>query len=169
VKDSVLKDKRILAVDDEPDVLDVLKEEITMAVPTCVVDSATSYDKATELIASCTYDLAIFDIMGVRGFDLLRIAVDRKYPIPVVMLTAHALSPEFLKESIEKGARAYLPKSSLGNVVPFLKDVLTYEYGAVWRRVLKNIEGVFSNSRGPYWRKPDEEFWIKFEEKIGQK
>lgn len=169
MKDSILKDKRILAVDDEPDVLEVLKEEITMAVPTCVVDSATSYDKATELLASWTYDLAIFDIMGVRGFDLLRIAVNRNYPIPVVMLTAHALSPEFLKESIEKGARAYLPKSSLGAIVPFLEDVLTYEYGDVWRRILKNVEGVFSSARGPYWRKPDEEFWKRFEEKIGQK
>ena len=85
MKDSVLKDKRILAVDDEPDVLEVLREEITMAVPTCVVDTATSYDKAMELLASWTYDLAIFDIMGVRGFDLLRIAVNRDYPIPVVM------------------------------------------------------------------------------------
>ena len=77
MKDSVLKDKRILAVDDEPDVLEVLTEEITSAVPTCIVDTAASYDKATELIASWTYDLAIFDIMGVRGFDLLRIAVNR--------------------------------------------------------------------------------------------
>jgi CheY-like chemotaxis protein len=169
VKDSILKDKRILAVDDEPDVLEVLKEEIAMAVPTCIVDMATSYDKATEFLASWTYDLAIFDIMGVRGFDLLRIAVNRSYPIPVVMLTAHALSPEFLKESIEKGARAYLPKSNLGDVVPFLEDVMTYEYGDVWRRILKNVEGVFNGTRGPYWRKPDEGFWKKFDEKIGQK
>jgi hypothetical protein len=78
------------------------------------------------------------------------------------------LSPEFLKESIEKGARAYLPKSSLGHVVPFLEDVLTYEYGDVWRRILKNVEGIFSSSRGPYWRKPDEDFWKEFDEKIGK-
>ena len=92
MKDSILKDKRILAVDDEPDVLEVLKEEITMAVPTCVVDSASSYDKATELLASWTYDLAIFDIMGVRGFDLLKLAVRKN--VPVIMLTAHALNPD---------------------------------------------------------------------------
>ncbi len=114
MKDSILKDKRILAVDDEPDVLEVLKEEIIMAVPMCIVDTATSYDMAAEFLASWTYDLAIFDIMGVRGFDLLRIAINRDYPIPVVMLTAHALSPEFLRESIEKGAEHIFPNRVWG-------------------------------------------------------
>ncbi len=39
--------------------------------------------------------------------------------IPVIMLTAHALGPEKLKESIELGARAYLPKDQLGRITPF--------------------------------------------------
>jgi hypothetical protein len=50
--------------------------------------------------------------------------------------------------------------------VPFLEDVLTYEYGAVWRRVLKQFEGVFSKGWGAYWRQPDEAFWKEFEAKI---
>ena len=33
MSESVLNDKRILAVDDEPDVLEVLKEEIAAAAP----------------------------------------------------------------------------------------------------------------------------------------
>ena len=65
------------------------------------------------------YDLVVLDIMGVRGFDLLEIAVTRKFK--VAMLTAHALSPEDLKKSHDMGARAYLPKDKLGEVVPFLK------------------------------------------------
>ena len=164
--ESVLNNKRILAVDDEPDILEVLKEEIETAAPTCSLDTASSYEKAVELLTSWTYDLVILDIMGVRGFDLLQLAVKRPYPIPVVMLTAHALSPESLRKSIELGARAYLPKDRLGALVPFLEDVLTYEYGAVWRRALKQIEGLFGKSVGPYWRKPDETFWKEFEEKI---
>jgi CheY-like chemotaxis protein len=166
MQESILRGKRILAVDDEPDILDVLKEEILAAAPDCTLETAVSYEQAVEQLVSWTYDLVILDIMGVRGFDLLKLAVTRPYPIPVVMLTAHALSPESLKKSIEMGARAYLPKERLGAVVPFLEDVLTYEYGAVWRRVLKQVEGVFSKGLGPYWRKPDDAFWKEFEEKI---
>ncbi len=166
MQESILNNKRILAVDDEPDVLAVLKEEILFDAPRCILDTATSYEEATELMASWTYDLAIFDIMGVKGFDLLEKAGARPYPIPVVMLTAHALSPESLKQSIEMGARAYLPKDRLGAVVPFLKDVMTYEYGAAWRRVLKQVEGLFNKTWGAYWKKPDEAFWKTFEEKI---
>jgi DNA-binding NtrC family response regulator len=168
MKESVLNHKTILAVDDEPDILEVLKEEILAAAPACTVDTAVSYEKAAEFLVSYTYDLAIFDIMGVRGLDLLSLAADRALPIPVVMLTGHALSPEVLKESIERGARAYLPKESLGAVVPFLEDVLTYEYGPVWRRALKQVEGIFTRNSGPYWRKPDSAFWKEFEEKIGE-
>jgi hypothetical protein len=68
-----------------------------------------------------------------------------------------------------KGARAYLPKEHLGAIVPFLEDVLTNEYGHVWRRVLKQVEGVFNEGWGPYWRKPDTEFWKQFEETIAAK
>jgi CheY-like chemotaxis protein len=166
MQESILNSKRILSVDDEPDILEVLKEEILSDAPNCIFDTATSYEAANELLISWTYDLVILDIMGVRGFDLLQRAVSRPYPIPTVMLTSHALTPESLKQSIELGARAYLPKDMLGAVVPFLKDVLTYEYGAVWKRHLKQVEGLFNKSWGPYWKKPDEAFWKAFEEKI---
>jgi CheY-like chemotaxis protein len=164
--ESILNGKRILIVDDEPDVIEVLKEEILFAAPDCKLETAQSYEEASVLLVSWTYDLAILDIMGVRGFDLLRQATARPYPTPTVMLTGHSLAPESLKTSIELGARAYLPKEHLGAVVPFLEDVLTYEYGPVWRRILKDIEGVLSNGWGPYWRKLDETFWKEFEEKI---
>jgi CheY-like chemotaxis protein len=167
--ESILNHKRVLIVDDEPDVLEVLTEEIHSVAPECGIDTATSYDKAIELLSSWTYDLAILDIMGVRGFDILKRATTRPNPVPVVMLTGHSLSPESLKQSVELGARAYLPKEYLGSVVPFLEDVLTYEYGTLWRRVLKQVEGVFDKSWGPYWREPDAPFWKAFEEKVGSR
>jgi DNA-binding response OmpR family regulator len=97
--ESILKGKTILAVDDEPDVLTVLEEEIKEVSPEGIVDKATTYKEASERLASWTYDLVILDIMGVRGFDLLKSAVFRRFP--VVMLTAHALNPEALRQSIE--------------------------------------------------------------------
>lgn len=169
MQESILNGKRILIVDDEPDVLEVLKEEIHSDAPDCSLDTANSYEEAIELLVSWTYDLAILDIMGVRGFDLLQNAISRPHPIPVVMLTGAVFSPESLKKSIQLGARAFLPKQYLGAVVPFLKDVLTYEYGPAWKRILKSMENVFSKGWGPYWQKPDESFWKEFEERIGNK
>lgn len=166
MKGSVLDGKRVLAVDDEPDVLEVLEEEILGAYPNCHFDKTTSYEKASELMTSYTYDLVILDIMGVRGFDLLRLAVDRHFPLPVAMLTAHALFPEALKRSIEMGARAYLPKEKLGAIIPFLEDILRYEYEPGWKRILKQLEEFFNSRWGDHWKKPEEKFWKEFDEKI---
>jgi CheY-like chemotaxis protein len=164
--ESILNGKSLLAVDDEPDVLMVLEEEILGAAPNCHFDKATDYGKATELLASFTYDLVILDIMGVRGFDLLDQAANRPFPFPVVMLTAHALNPEALRRSIEMGARAYLPKEKLGEVVPFLEDVLRYENIPGWSRLLQNLLGFFNARWGENWKKTDEKFWKEFDEKI---
>ena len=114
----ILSGKRILAVDDEPDVLTLLDEEIQSACSDCQFDKARTYEEAVARMISLTYDVVILDLMGVRGFDLLELAVSRKFP--VARLTAHALTPEALKRSFEMGARAYLPKEKLGEIVPFL-------------------------------------------------
>ncbi len=162
----ILNGKRILAVDDEPDVLIVLEEEILGAAPNCYFDKATDYQKAAEFLSSFTYDLVILDIMGVRGFDLLNLAVNRPSPFPVVMLTAHALNPGALRQSIEMGARAYLPKEKLGEVVPFLEDVLRYGNLPGWARLFDNLRGFFNARWGENWKKTDEKFWKGFDEKI---
>ncbi|MGA2318987.1 MAG: response regulator [Thermodesulfobacteriota bacterium] len=161
---SILDGKNILAVDDEPDVLTILEEEIKEACPDCFFDKVTTYEEAVERLASWTYDLVILDIMGVRGFDLLKNAVVRHFP--VVMLTAYALSPEALRQSIEMGARAYLPKEKLGEIAPFLEDVLTYENLPVWGRLLQNLGGFFNSRWGENWKRIDEKFWKEFDEKI---
>ncbi len=164
MKESILSNKRILAVDDEPDVLATLEEEILNACQGCIFEKATNYVQANGLIRSWTYDLIILDIMGVRGFDLLELAVAHHFP--VVMLTAHAMTPEALKRSIELGARAYLPKEKLGEIVPFLEDVLRYENLTGWGRLLGNLKGFFNARWGENWKKVDEKFWKEFDKKI---
>jgi len=160
----LLSNQRILAVDDEPDVLALLEEEILEACPGCQLDQARTYQQAVELMVSWTYDLVILDIMGVRGFELLDLARNRRFP--VLMLTAHALSPEALKKSIELGARAYLPKEKLGEVVPFLEDILRYEELPGWKRQLEKLGGFFNLRFGADWQKKDEKFWRAFLEKL---
>lgn len=79
--------------------------------------------------------------MGVRGFDLLGMAVKRNFK--VVVLTAHALIPEALRQCFERKARAYLPKEKFGEIVPFLEDVFQYGYRAGWRRLLEGLRDSF--------------------------
>jgi len=148
---SILDGKSILAVDDEPDVLKILEEEILPICPNCKLDKATTYETAAKKLESTYYDVVILDIMGVRGFDLLDLAVKKK--LRVAMLTAHALSPEALKKSIELGARAYLPKEKLGEIVPFLEDVLTYEYAPGWKRLFDKLKVFFDSKFESDWEK----------------
>jgi len=151
MKESILDGKRILAVDDEPDVLNVLEEEITMGCKGCKIDKATTYETAVSKLNSQKYDLVILDIMGVRGFDLLSLAVGQK--LKVAMLTAHALSPEALKRSYDMGAMAYLPKEKLGEIIPFLEDVLKYEYVTGWKRLMEKLKGFFDDKFASGWEK----------------
>ena len=148
---SILNGRRVLTVDDEPDVLNLLEEEILAACPDSKVDKATTYNEAVERMMSLTYDVVILDIMGVRGFDLLELAVSRNFP--VAMLTAHALTPEALKRSFELKARAYLPKEKLGEIVPFLEDVLKYEYLPGWKLLLEKLKGIFDIRFEKDWEK----------------
>jgi len=164
--ESILNGKSILAVDDEPDVLTILEEEVKEACPDSRFDKAGTYEDAVAKMISLTYDVVILDIMGVRGFDLLELAVTRNFP--VVMLTAHALTPESLRRSYEMGARAYLPKEKLGEIVPFLEDVLKYDYLTGWKRLVAKLEGFFNERWGQYWKKPEEQFWKEFDEKTAQ-
>ena len=151
MKSSILSGKKILAVDDEPDVLMVMEEEIMGACPDCKFDKAVTYEKAAELIKSNFYDVVILDIMGVRGFDLLALSVSRS--LRVAMLTAHALTPEALKRSFDMKARAYLPKEKLGEIIPFLEDVLKYDYLPGWKRLFEKLKGFFDTKFESDWEK----------------
>jgi len=158
--ESILNGKTILAVDDEADVLSLLEEEILGVAPKCRFEKAATYEDAVKKLESQNYDVVILDIMGVRGFDLLELAVRKNFR--VAMLTAHALTPEALKRSFEMKARAYLPKEKLGEVVPFLEDVLKYEYLPGWKRLMKKLESYFKAKWGDYWQKAEANFWEDF-------
>lgn len=147
--ESILNHKKLLIVDDEADVLAIVEEEIAQCCPDSTIDKASSYADAVELLKCNDYDLVILDIMGVRGFDLLEIAVKREFK--VAMLTAHALTPVALKKCHDMGANAYLPKDKLGELVPFLEDVLQNDRESGWKKVLEKLEGYFNEAWGPDW------------------
>ena len=162
-KSEVLQDKTILVVDDEPDVLETLTELLDEQAD-LILHTAGDFQQARQLLFSHNYDLVILDIMGVRGFDLLEIASHRGFP--AVMLTAHALNPESLKKSIEMGAKAYLPKGCLPEIVPFLEDVLKLSYPSVWRKAIDAVFTLFDEQFGSEWKTSERDFWNDFEKKL---
>lgn len=159
----IWKDKLVLAVDDEPDVLETI-QELLSECPDVTLHTATTFEIARQLLVSYTYDLVILDIMGVRGFELLQIA--SLEGLPAVMLTAHAVNPEALKKSIELGARTYLPKDLLPSLVPFLEDVLKLSYQSAWKRTLDQLASLFESRFGSDWRKSEDDFWNDFQKKL---
>ena len=157
--ESPLKDKVILIVDDEPDVLETVAEQLDM----CLVHKAGDYDTALQYLLSYTYDIVILDIMGVRGFELLKNAVSRGFP--TVMLTAHALSPESLKKSIKLGAVSFLPKEKTSELTSFLEDVVLERGKPVWQKLFDRLGNYFNRRFGPDWKEKDK-FFKEFEEEL---
>lgn len=157
--DSPLKDKIVLVVDDEPDVLETVKEELDM----CLVHTAKDYETALQYLLSYTYDIVILDIMGVNGFELLKNSVSRGFP--TVMLTAHALTPEALKKSIKLGAVTFLPKEKIAELREFLEDVVLGEGKPVWKKLFDRMGSYFNKHFGPDWKEKDK-FFQDFEEEL---
>ena len=145
----ILENKQVLVVDDEPDILETIKELLHM----CRIDTAQTYDAAAARLGATTYDAAILDIMGVDGFRLLDIT--RRLNLPTLMLTAHALTPENLKTALEKGADAYIPKEKLVDISMFLADVLTARAQGrqAHTRWFTFLRPVFDRLFGPEWPK----------------
>ena len=152
---SFLKGLRVLAVDDEVDVLDTIEDVLDEAQ----VDRAMDYDSASQKLQDTPYDLAILDIMGVNGLSLLVEAVDKG--IPTVMLTAHAMNPDTLKTSIRNGALSYLPKEELATLDEFLNALLgTSQQGrSTWELLFDRLGNFFEKSFGAQWAQDDPEFW----------
>ncbi|MFZ0449553.1 MAG: response regulator [Desulfatiglandaceae bacterium] len=155
---NILKDKKILIVDDELDILETLEEMLDM----CLIDSAPNFETARKFLEKNHYDAALLDIMGVRGYDLLELATSKG--IPALMLTAHALSPDNLIKSIKKGAQSYVPKDRIADITTYLKEIFEKQGvekpSAVWFERLKPF---FDRKFGTDWRDAHREFWEEFD------
>ena len=149
---------QVLIVDDEQDVLETLVDLLIV----CKVDAASSFEEAKDLLENNPYDVAILDIMGVRGYELLEIA--KGQGIPALMLTAHAMSEGHLKKSAEMGASYYAPKEKIGDIAEFVADILQTEYKgkSVWTRWFDRLSGFYDMKfGGTDWREKEKEFWAQ--------
>jgi len=154
----IIGGKRVLVVDDEKDVLDTLVDLLSV----CKLDTALSFEEGKRLLESNDYDIAILDIMGVRGFELLEIAKGRK--IPALMLTAHALSEESLNRSVKEGAAYFAPKDEIENIDVFVTDVIEaiQKNKSPWIRFLERLGGFYDRRfQGTDWREKELEYLDK--------
>jgi nucleotide-binding universal stress UspA family protein/CheY-like chemotaxis protein len=157
--EELLKDRRILIVDDEVDVLESVEEILEM----CVVDTSTNFEEAKTKLENNSYDIAILDIMGVQGYEILQLT--REKDIPTLMLTANALTPEHLKKSILKGADAYIPKEEMVNIDAHVADMIKARIkgkkgSGAWLKILTSF---FNKSFGKTWKNEDKTFWESFD------
>ena len=152
----IIMGKKVLIVDDEEDILEVLTELLEL----CKIDTASSFDEARGLLERYDYDVVVLDIMGVKGFELLEIA--NKRGIPALMLTAHAINEEALKRSAEDGAAYYVPKDEINQIATFVADVLEAKgkNKNPWVRWFERLGSTFDIIfTGSGWREREKEFW----------
>lgn len=119
---------RILVVDDEPDLVELVKYNLTKEGYS--VEYAESGDKALKKIRAENYDLIILDLMlpGIPGLELCRILRkdEKTAKIPVIMLTAKTDEVDKIL-GLEMGADDYVTK-------PFSPRELIARIKAVLRR-----------------------------------
>lgn len=143
----ICKGKKILAVDDEPDILDIIQEEL----PECEVVTAQDFETANKLIQDDSFDLIVLDIMGVNGFALLE--TSRKRNIPAAMLTAHAINVESLNLALKLGAVSFVPKDELQRLPEIVAEILEgLEVGkSHWKRLFERLGPFFKEKLGVVW------------------
>jgi len=93
----------------------------------------------------------------------LKTSVSRGFP--TVMFTAHALSPESLKNSIKLGAVSFLPKEKISELRSHLEDVVLGGGESVWQKLFDRMGSYFNKKFGPDWKEKDQ-FFKQFEEEL---
>ena len=116
--------KRILVVDDEPDLRDILQCNLETAG--YIVDTAASAEEALSLMPLAP-DLLLLDVMmgGMSGFALAeKLRKEQASTVPIIFLTAKDTEDDLL-QGFSVGADDYISKPfSLQEVVARVKAVL---------------------------------------------
>jgi DNA-binding NtrC family response regulator len=111
--------ERILVIDDEPDMLMLLR---------MIIEDNTSYEVETtnnpaeglKMLTEEAYDLVISDLKmpGMDGLELFDELRKMRPDIPVIIITAYG-SPEAADEALKKGISDFITK-------PFRKDTILF-------------------------------------------
>ncbi len=120
--------RRILIVDDEPEILKLLK--YVMELERFKVSTAATAEQALEIMKDIKAHVVVSDILlpGMSGFELLMAIKDTYKGIPVVLMTGY--SGQFTPQSaLEAGADGYFTKPfSNVDLIRKLREVLEAGY-----------------------------------------
>jgi DNA-binding NtrC family response regulator len=120
--------QNLLIVDDEPDMLTLLKRSLEPELG-CQVDTASSGEAALEMIRATDYDLVLADIKmpGISGLEVLdQVKAYRREEVTVVMMTAYG-HIEMAVEAMKRGAYDFVTK-------PFDHDALVMRLEKAFER-----------------------------------
>jgi len=122
---------KILVVDDDPNILELVSIQLTQAGYT--VEKASSGFEALELLEAGYPDLAVVDVMmpGMDGYTLTR-KIRAETDIPVLLLTA--------KGELEDKEKGFLAGSDDYVVKPFEPKELQFRINAILRRYDKAVD-----------------------------
>jgi DNA-binding NtrC family response regulator len=122
--------ERILVVDDEPNMLRLLKT-IIMDKTGYEVTTTNNPLEVSKLLQEDHYDLVITDLKMplVDGIDLIEIIKKIEATLPIIVITAYG-TVETAEEAIQKGAYDFITK-------PFRKEtiLITIKRALEWKRM----------------------------------
>jgi TRAP-type C4-dicarboxylate transport system permease small subunit len=148
--------KLVLLVDDEIDILDTLAE----LLKDYRIRKASSFGTAADLLKSTVYDAVILDIMGVQGFELLKISAEKG--LPTIMLTSHALNLDAFRRTMRSGAISFLPKEKMSDIGSYINDAITLSKEDARANFYRRMGSYFDHRFGAGWSTPDA-FWTEAE------
>jgi DNA-binding NtrC family response regulator len=126
--------ERLLVVDDEPNMLRLLKT-ILMDKTGYEVTTTNNPLEVSKLLQEAPYDLVITDLKMplVDGIDLIGIVKNIDANIPIIVITAYG-TIEVAEEAIQKGAYDFITK-------PFRKEtiLITIKRGLEWKRMQSEL------------------------------
>ena len=98
--------KKVLVVDDEPDILELL--EITLTRMGVEVGCAENYTDATRMLTQRAYDFCLTDMKLPDGDGITLVElIQNQYPqMPVAVITAHG-NMELAIKAMKAGAYAF--------------------------------------------------------------
>ena len=122
--------ERILVVDDEPNMLRLLKT-ILMDKTGYEVTTTNNPLEVSKLLQEGQYDLVVTDLKMplVDGIDLIGIVKNIEATMPIIVITAYG-TIETAEEAIQKGAYDFITK-------PFRKEtiLITIKRALEWKRM----------------------------------
>ncbi len=126
---------KILVIDDEPDVIEVVNLCFSLRWPEADVSSAATGEQGIELVESERPDLVLLDVVlpGMDGFEVCH-EVRRFSDVPIVMLSARDGEMDKVR-GLEMGADDYITK-------PFSHMELLARVRAVLRRYESQLPAV---------------------------